>query len=137
MREWADFSVQEGGGRTTVLLEGPLTVASVALLDRKLRDFTDPVQFIDLSNTGEIDTVGAWTVWRFADQHRAQIQGASEQATQLIQTVGESASTAPIEPERLPTFTRVFDDVGHKVIDFLHGLRRFVDREFRPVAHLG
>ena len=51
MREWADFTVQEGGGRTTVLLEGPLTVASVGLLDRKLRDYTDPVQFVDLSNT--------------------------------------------------------------------------------------
>jgi len=126
MREWADFTVQEGGGRTTVVLQGPLVVSSVALLDRKLRDFSEPVQFIDLSNTSEIDTVGAWLVWRFADQHRAQIKGADEQTTKLIQTVGDSASTAPITPERLPVFTRTFDDVGQKVINFWHGVARFV-----------
>jgi len=137
MREWADFSVQEGGGRTTVVLEGPLTVASVALLDRKLRDFTDPVQFVDLSNTGEIDTVGAWTVWRFADEHRAQIKGASEQAQTLLQTVSQSASDAPIEPERLPLFTRVFSETGEKVIDFGHGTLRFLGFLGAVIASMG
>ena len=81
MREWADFTVQEGGGRTTVVLQGPLVVSSVALLDRKLRDFSEPVQFIDLSNTAEIDTVGAWIVWRFADEHRARISTRNLQVT--------------------------------------------------------
>ena len=34
MREWADFTVQEGGGRMTVVLEGPLLVSTIGLLDR-------------------------------------------------------------------------------------------------------
>ena len=71
MREWADFTVQEAGGRTTVALQGPLVVSSIGLLDRKLRDFQGYVQTVDLSNTGDIDTIGAWTVWRFADEHEA------------------------------------------------------------------
>ena len=112
MRDWADFTVQEAGGRTTLLLEGPLLVSTIGLLDRKLRDHTEPVQYIDLSNTGEIDTIGAWTVWRFADEHRARITGCSEKADTLIAAVQESASTAPIQPERGPLLRRVVVDSG-------------------------
>jgi len=126
MREWADFTVQEAGGRTTVKLEGPLLVSTIAALDRKLREFGDPVQYVDLSDTGDIDTVGAWTVWRFADDHKARIKGASDQAQKLIETVGESASTAPIEPERQPLLQRVVQDTGKHVVSFGHGVIRFV-----------
>jgi phospholipid/cholesterol/gamma-HCH transport system permease protein len=126
MREWADFEVQERGGRTTIVLQGPLLVSSIGLLDRKLREFTEPVQTVDLSNTGEIDTVGAWTVWRFAEENRARIVGAGEKATKLIDTVGKSASTAPIEPERLPLFERVFAERGERVVHFGLGVVRFV-----------
>jgi len=126
MRDWADFTVQEGGGRTTIVLQGPLLVSTIGLLDRKLRAFRDPVQHIDLSDSEEIDTIGAWTVWRFADEHKAEIVGASEQAEKLIDTVRESASTAPIEPLRLPLFERVFQHTGQKVVDFGHGVVRFV-----------
>src|SRR6476661_8497408 len=62
MREWADFEVKEAGGRTTLALTGPLLVSSIGMLDRKLRAFDEPVQFVDLSGAGDIDTVGAWTV---------------------------------------------------------------------------
>ena len=126
MREWADFTVQEGGGRTTIVLQGPLTVSGIGLLDRKLRAFTDPVQHVDLSGAGEVDTIGAWTVWRFADEHKAQIVGASEQAEKLIETVRECASTAPILPERLPLFTRVTGNTGQHVVAFGQGVVRFI-----------
>ena len=126
MREWADFTVHEAGGRTTVKVEGPLLVSTIGLLDRKLREYAEPVQTVDLSGIGDIDTVGAWTVWRFADEHKARVTGASEQAGKLIKTVSESASTAPIEPERLPLLTRVTADTGEKVIEFGHGVVRFI-----------
>src|SRR5690349_19145282 len=112
MREWADFSVEEAGGRITVVLQGALTVASIGLLDRKLREFTDPVQHVDMSQAGDIDTVGAWIVARFADEHRARITGASEQAEKLIETVRDNASTAPLEPPRAPVIRRVVVDTG-------------------------
>jgi phospholipid/cholesterol/gamma-HCH transport system permease protein len=126
MREWADFDLKEAGGRTTVALTGPLLVSSVGLLDRKLRLLREPVQFVDLSQTGDIDTVGAWTVWRFADEQKARITGASDKAEQLIETVRENCSTAPIEPERGPLFQRVAADTGEKVYAAGYGTRRFV-----------
>ncbi|HYD25458.1 MAG TPA: ABC transporter permease [Croceibacterium sp.] len=126
MREWADFTVQEAGGRATVVLQGPLLVSTIGLLDRKLREHTDPVQHVDLSGAGEIDTIGAWTVWRFADEHNARITGASEQAGKLIATVRESASTAPYEPERLPLAERVLAGRGEAVIRFGRNVVNFV-----------
>src|SRR5688572_6714768 len=118
MREWADFTMQEAGGRSTIVLQGPLLVSTIGVLDRKLREHKEPVQFVDLSKTGEIDTIGAWTVWRFADEHRARITGCSEQARKLIDTVRDNASTAPIEPPRAPVFERVVVDTGQKVVEF-------------------
>ena len=41
MREWADFTVEEGGGRTTLVFRGPLLISTVGVVDRKLRDFDD------------------------------------------------------------------------------------------------
>jgi phospholipid/cholesterol/gamma-HCH transport system permease protein len=126
MREWADFTVREGGGRTTIVLQGPLLVSTIGVLDRKLREIAEPVQFVDLSGTGEIDTIGAWTVWRFADEHKARITGGSEQARKLLDTVRDNASTAPIEPARAPVFERVVVDTGEKVVEFGRGVVRFI-----------
>ncbi|MEO6388219.1 MAG: ABC transporter permease [Croceibacterium sp.] len=126
MREWADFTVQEKGGRTTLVLQGQLVVSTIAVLDRKLREMDDPVQFVDLSGTKDIDTIGAWTVWRFANDNKASITGASEQAEKLIATVSESASDVPLEPARLPLFRRVASDTGEKVIGFRDGAVRLV-----------
>ena len=137
MREWADFTVHEAGGRTTVKVEGPLLVSTIGLLDRKLREYAEPVQTVDLSGIGDIDTVGAWTVWRFADAHKARITGASEQAGKLLKTVSENASTAPIEPERLPLLTRVTADTGEKVIEFGHGVVRFIGFLGAVIAAVG
>ena len=137
MREWADFTVQEAGGRTTIVLQGPLLVSSIGLLDRKLREFAEPVQFVDLSQAGDIDTVGAWIVCRFVDENKARVTGASEQAQKLIETVREAASSTPIEPARLPTFERMFTDTGKKVVSFGEGVVRFLGFLGEVLAAIG
>jgi phospholipid/cholesterol/gamma-HCH transport system permease protein len=126
MREWADFTVQEAGGRTTIVLQGPLLVSSIGVIDRRLREFGQPVQFVDMSGAGAIDTVGAWTVCRFADEHRAKITGASEQAEKLIETVRANASTADIAPPYTPPLTQALEFTGKWAIDFGHGVMRLI-----------
>lgn len=126
MREWADFTIEEQGGRATVALRGPLLVSTIGLLDRRLREYGDSVQAVDLAGAGDIDTVGAWTVARFADDRGADIVNASDQAQKLIQTVRENTSSAPITPERLPLLTRVPAETGEKVVDLWHGVVRVI-----------
>ncbi len=124
MREWADFSMQEEGGRTTVVVTGPLLVSTIANLDAGLRDIEDPVQFVDISGASPVDTVGAWVIYRFAKAHSAEVLGASEQAEVLLEAVEESASEADIEPDRLPLYMRVPESVGATVFELLGGVRR-------------
>jgi len=122
MREWADFTVEEqADGGATLVLNGPLEVSSVGLLDRKLRRYDGPVTTIDISQTGEIDTVGAWAVWRFANKHGAEITGASDKARRLIETVQANASDAAIAPPRTNLLSRVPEAVGELVTGWLQG----------------
>jgi len=130
MREWADLDVQEEGtgdrpGPTVALL-GPLVISSIGPLDRKLRALTGPVKAVDLTHAGKIDTVGAWTVWRFAEAHHAPITGASEQAQRLLEVVKGAESQAEIAPPRSGVVLRVLGDVGNKVIALGQGTLRVI-----------
>lgn len=126
MRERAEFTLKEGGGRTTLVVTGPLLVSTIGELDPQLREIDYPVQYVDISDAAPIDTVGAWVIFRFARDNSAQIVGASEQADILLEAVEESASSADIAPPRERTAMRVVEGVGENVIEFLQGARRNV-----------
>jgi phospholipid/cholesterol/gamma-HCH transport system permease protein len=122
MREWADFTAEaDADGAVTVALSGPLVVSSVGRLDQALRGVEGPVARVDLSQVGEIDTVGAWSAWRLARDMGAEIVGASDKATRLIAAVHRSRSEAAIEPERLPLLIRVPATVGDQITAMGHG----------------
>ncbi len=123
MRERAEYSVEERGGRVTVTITGPLVVSSIGTLDPQLRAFGDSVQYVDLAAVERIDTVGAWVVHRFAEEKGAEIIGGSESAMVLIDAVEECAHEADINPPRPYVFGRISESVGEKVIEFGHGLR--------------
>ncbi|WP_271079621.1 ABC transporter permease [Aurantiacibacter sp. MUD61] len=137
MREWADFSVEERGGRVTVSITGPLTVSGIGRLDPALRDFDDSVQTVDISAVERIDTVGAWIVHRFAEEKGAEINGASEAALVLIDAVEECAFEGDITPERDTSLKNFAADVGEKVVDFGNGLKHNVSFLGAIVAALG
>ncbi|MEN7536464.1 ABC transporter permease [Aurantiacibacter flavus] len=122
MREWAEFTIEEAGGRLTVVISGPLRVSSIGKLDPQLRAIEDPVQTVDLSEVTEVDTVGAWVVQRFVDAHNASVVGASEQADVLMESVREAQSTADVKPPQLPFFTRVPEFTGEKVVHWFQGV---------------
>ena len=127
MREWADFSVENiAGGGTRVVLSGPLLVSTVGALDRELREWEGPADELDLSDCGAVDTVGAWTVWRFVRDTGAKVIGASSEAERLIEAVSSKGSTAPIAPPRVPVLERVPEAVGHLMYGYRDGVVRFL-----------
>jgi len=124
MRDWAQYSLEEAGGRTTVVITGPLLVSTIGMLDPQLRKLEGPIQEVDIGDAGQMDTVGAWVIHRFANESGAEIVGASEAAQILLNAVENSASTADITPRREAMLPRVVTTVGAKVIDFWIALGR-------------
>ncbi len=137
MREWADFTVTEEGGQTTVVVTGPLLVSTIGHLDTDLREMEGPVHRVDISEAHPVDTVGAWVIHRFAEEHSAEISGASEQADILLEAVEESASSADVKPRREWFYLRVPEQVGAAVFDFANGVRRVVGFLGAIIAAIG
>ncbi|MDD3799134.1 MAG: ABC transporter permease [Novosphingobium sp.] len=127
MREWVSHSFEESDeGEVSLVLAGRLVIASAGPLDDELRALDRAVDRVDIAQVGDIDTVGAWLVWRLARDHGAAITGASDTAQRLIEAVRSSASTAEIAPPRLPVFERVPEVVGLAVTNWGQGLVQLV-----------
>ncbi len=130
MRDWARYSLDEADGRSTVVIEGSLLVSTIGMLDPQLRNYDGPVDQVDISRAGLVDSVGAWVVHRFAAAQGASIIGASPSAQVLLDTVERSASTAIDEPSRRAMFGRVSEKLGASVVQFFIAV-------FKNIAFLG
>jgi phospholipid/cholesterol/gamma-HCH transport system permease protein len=126
MREWAAYSLEEKGERKTLVVTGPLLISTIGALDRELRAYDGKVDVVDLSQSGAIDTVGAWTVLRFARNQNAEVTGAGDQAQRLLKAVEEAESSADIEPPRTRLRLRVPETVGRYVVEFGHESRDMI-----------
>jgi phospholipid/cholesterol/gamma-HCH transport system permease protein len=124
MRDRAEFTISEEAGRTTVVVHGPLLVATIADLDTDLRGLSGSYDAIDIAQAAPIDTVGAWIIYRFARDHSAKVTGASEQARVLLEAVEESATTYAVAPHQEHLLTRVPAHVGKVMFDLSAGARR-------------
>ncbi len=125
MREWAEFDTVEGDGGAILRVRGPLLVSSIAPLDRRLREL-DSLAAIDIGAVHEIDTVGAWAVWRAANVLGAEIRGADDRAQRLIDAVQNAESSAPITPQRDVWVERVPAAVGERVASFGTSLKEMI-----------
>lgn len=123
MREWADYSIAEGeGGTRSLVLTGPLVVSSVGRIDTALRGMDERFAAIDISHAGEVDTVGAWLVWRLSRESGADIVGASDKAQRLIAAVHRNELEEEPEPEELPMPARLPERVGGFVVAYGQGV---------------
>ena len=127
MRDWASYTLDENGaGGTRLTLDGRLVVASVGPLDDRLRHLDTSIAAVDIADVHEIDTIGAWLVWRVAQEHGAEITGASDKAKRLIDAVGANASMAEITAPRMPLLERVPEAVGLMVTGWGRGVVELV-----------
>lgn len=115
--------VEEGAnGASRLVLYGPYLVSTVGAVDRDLRKIDAPLDIIDLSGVGEIDTVGAWIASQLAAEHGARIEGADSRALRLIKALDASARSASIEAPRENLAMRVTRAVGEGVTEFASGV---------------
>jgi len=127
MREWADFEIVESDdGTASLVVKGQLLVSTVGVLDRELRKIERKIDSVDISQVGACDTVGAWTVWRFADAAGAEIVGESREVDALIEAVREHDTIEAIRPPEEPLFGWLTRWMGNKVYDFRDGAFRLL-----------
>ena len=119
MHEPPDFTIEtDDAGRARLVLRGVLRVSTVGGLDAALRVrgvVPADLASVDLAGVHEIDTVGAWVVWRVANG--AAVTGASEEASRLIAAVSASPTDCDISPKRLPLMIRVPERMGLMMFD--------------------
>lgn len=128
MRALADFTIQPGdagteeAGGATLAFSGKMLVSTLGALDARVRALDEPIARIDLSAVERMDTVGAWMVWRLAQEQGAEIVGASSEAERLIAAVGQAGENdSGVSAPRLPLFERVPGKVGDAVVGLAWG----------------
>ncbi len=114
--------VETGTGTFKLALDGAYLVSTVGFVDRDLRLLDGPIETIDLSAVESIDTVGAWTACHLAQMHEAEIVGASDRASRLLDAVGSSLTDVDIRPERQPFYVRIPQTLGEIVSEFWFGV---------------
>lgn len=124
MSGFAEYELDEGGdGGAVLVLSGPYLVSTIGSVDEELRAIDSQVAQIDLSNISEIDTVGAWMAHKLADDHEAEIVGASERAQRLIDALdGVGGSEEESKAPRLPVYERVPGALGEKIFNARTGI---------------
>ncbi|MBB3953250.1 phospholipid/cholesterol/gamma-HCH transport system permease protein [Novosphingobium sediminicola] len=111
----------DADGKSTLTLSGVLTIASVGTLDHAMRRENPQFSDLDIAGLEELDTAGAWLVWRLARDAGAQVVGASEKAERLMSAVKCCSGDAPIAPPRAPPLFRIVETVGLVMIGLWRG----------------
>src|SRR5678816_670961 len=99
----------EGDG-ATYRMAGSITISRAATTAREIADQPDPLT-IDLSNVRNMDTVGAWLVYRTVRDRKAKVTGANEQVKSLLEQVAEADKPVKVVPEERAGFIRVLREL--------------------------
>ena len=123
MREWAQFTSEElSDGKLRLAFSGPMTVDSVGHADTALRALAGEIGEIDLTAVTEVDTVGAWIVWRIAQGSEAQVTGASDRVSRLIKAIKGPKELAPADEAQHSVLTAIPAAVGKAVYGGAEGV---------------
>ncbi len=105
----------EGDG-ATYRMAGSITIARAASTAREIAAEPDPLT-IDLSGVRNMDTVGAWVVYRTVRDRGARVVGASDASKSLLDQVAEADKPVRVHPEEGASFLRVLRELGEWVAD--------------------
>ncbi|CAM3190052.1 MlaE family lipid ABC transporter permease subunit [Sphingomonas antarctica] len=111
----ADFEQIDRDGRRTLAFSGDLALSRIGDLPKRLEGISG-FDTIDLSKVGRLDTVGAWLVHRAAADNDAKVEGASEEATHLIDRVAAADKPVKMRPDRRGAFVLALDRMGAATI---------------------
>jgi len=126
MSATAEFEQDSGG---TLRFSGDLLLRTLGKLPDRLESIDGPVQRIDLSGIGRIDTVGAWVIHRLAVRHDAPIEGLDEDGRSLLDSVVAADQPVVLPDRPSGAVSKLLGEIGDAVvISFrtLYGLLGFL-----------
>jgi phospholipid/cholesterol/gamma-HCH transport system permease protein len=100
----------------TYRMAGAITIARAATTAREIADEPDPLT-IDLSEVRNLDTVGAWLVYRTVRDRNAKVTGANDQVKSLLEQVAEADKPVKVVPEERGGFIRILRELGEWVAE--------------------
>jgi phospholipid/cholesterol/gamma-HCH transport system permease protein len=98
----------------TYRMAGAITISRAATTAREIADEPDPLT-IDLSEVRNMDTVGAWLVYRTVRDRNAKVTGANDQVKSLLEQVAEADKPVKVVPEERGGFIRILRELGEWV----------------------
>ncbi|MBC7986660.1 MAG: MlaE family lipid ABC transporter permease subunit [Sphingomonadaceae bacterium] len=119
----ADFSEQIDGESRVLRFTGRLTVARIGDLPARLDALEAPPRRVDLSAVQRVDTIGAWLIHRLVRDHGVRVEGASPEATRLIEQVGEGDVEIKMRPEVGWRFPGVLSRIGASTMHWFSNLK--------------
>lgn len=127
MMTLADFTYQEGAdGKYHLILTGAYKIEMLGDVSARLDELNLDIAHIDLSDVEDMDTIGAWVIYRQSRDRQVQIVNACEQDAKLIEAVGNSDQPAEIVPDKLSPPLRIAAEAGEAVIRAFDSLKGMV-----------
>ncbi|PWG02246.1 MlaE family lipid ABC transporter permease subunit [Sphingosinicella humi] len=118
----ADFSRTDENGACHLRFSGRLTLARIGDLPERLEEVRAERLVADVSQVERMDTVGAWLIHRLVRDQGAEVVGADEDQTLLLQQVAASDKQVKMRPDRTPPLYRVLGQVGESTTIALQSL---------------
>ena len=106
----------DDGDAGTLRFSGSLSLARLGDLPDRLSAYDGKIERIDLSGIERIDTIGAWTIHRFAQKNGAAVEGLTADGQHLFDQVQAADQPVSIRGAHVPAFTRVLGEVGDATI---------------------
>jgi phospholipid/cholesterol/gamma-HCH transport system permease protein len=114
MSDAATFSDDSNTG--TLRFSGSLSLVKLGDLPDRLAAYDGKVDRLDLSGIDRLDTIGAWTIHRFAQRNGAAVEGLSDDRQHLFDQVMAADQPVSIRGQRIPAFQRVLGEIGDATI---------------------
>lgn len=108
----ASFTEENEGGTRVLRFSGNLTLARVGHLPQRLDELNGERLVLDLSEVGRMDTVGAWLIYKLTRDKNAEVSGANEEQSALLEQVANADVPVKVRPDRTSPFSRILGQVG-------------------------